>query len=373
MLDNSLVVTSMSDNCLILSDPCSLRTVAKVPAHQSTINRIETSKVSNFLLFSASNDKKVRMWDTRTFTKAVMEIGHSEEYNAVSVGVEGSLLAAACNNSIFFYDIRCSESSLSQSTTSSTQSKLHARKLGIYGDVHSDMITQLKFHPVRCNVLVSAAEDGLICSYDTSTSAEEEAIMTILNSECPVGKFGFFGAESEGIYSLSTIETASFWHFPSAQRVAHFLSLREELSVDYLVDCFCAANSNDLYMLAGNYSGRGVLARIDPSRCAPLAYLQGGHSANIRCAVSFPAVGGASAAASGESSTCPFRILTGGEDARLCSWSSTTTSPASATLAVRSNVSGSANTGSVGKAEKNVYGGSVKSNSKSKHMHFKPY
>ena len=40
---------------------------------------------------------------------------------------------------------------------------------------------------------------------------------------------------SIGLFSLSTTETASFWHGPSAQRLCFYPTLRESLAADYLV------------------------------------------------------------------------------------------------------------------------------------------
>ncbi len=65
-----------------------------------------------------------------------------------------------------------------------------------------------------------------------------------------------------GLFALSTTEIPSFWHYPSAQRIAHFPSLRETLSLDYLVNCFFFSDDSggngggqegSLYMVAGRY------------------------------------------------------------------------------------------------------------------------
>jgi WD repeat-containing protein 89 len=307
MLDGNRVVSSVSDNSLVLSDTASMRILSKVKAHKSTINRIETSKVSTNLIFSASDDKKVSLWDSRVFTKSVMDISLGSEVHAVSVGVEGSLLAASSETTIYFYDIRFA-TALDGNPTGEV--KHRAGKLGTYSDVHSDTITQLKFHPTQGHLLASASEDGLVSVYDTSTNAEEDAIMSILNTECPVMRFGFFGTGYEGIYSISTIETLSFWHFPSAQRISCFPNIRSELGVDYLVEAFSPPNSNDIYLLAGLHSGNGVVAKVEPDRCSLFGVLEGGHAATIRCA----------SAGYGGITGGGFSIITGGEDARLCNW-----------------------------------------------------
>jgi WD40 repeat protein len=300
-MDGTSVLSSMSDNTLTITSTEELRAVCRTKAHKATINHIEASRISPSLLYSCADDKKVYGWDVRCFEKPVLQISHQDEVAAVSVGISGTLLASACGSSIFFFDIRAFDGN--------STSAVNGRKLGIYSDIHSDTITQLKFHPTQGHILASAAEDGLICACDTSVQAEEDAVVSILNTECPVGRFGYFGTDNEGIYSVSTVETLSFWHFPSAQRVAHFPTIREDLRADYLVDCFSAPNTNDIYLMAGDFNGQGVVAQMQPSRFDILGYLHGGHTANIRCATaSFATTAGSP------------RLITGGEDARLCSW-----------------------------------------------------
>jgi hypothetical protein len=50
------------------------------------------------------------------------------------------------------------------------------------------------FHPTRPAVLASGSEDGLVCLYDTGVAQADEALGTILNAECAVRDFKFFGS-----------------------------------------------------------------------------------------------------------------------------------------------------------------------------------
>jgi hypothetical protein len=70
--------------------------------------------------------------------------------------------------------------------------------------------------------ILSFNASRLLCVFDTAVSTEEDAVVSILNTECPIRKFGYFGAQHEGVYAMSTIETQTVWHYPSAQRIAHF-------------------------------------------------------------------------------------------------------------------------------------------------------
>ena len=224
------------------------------------------------------------------------------EVGAVCLGVNDSLLATSCDNSIDFFDIR-------SIPTFTDDGKL--KKLGNYADIHTDTITQLRFSSRNEHILASGAEDGLIGLFDTAAAAGEDAVVSIFNTECPIRRIGFFGNDDEGIYSLSTVETASFWHCSSAQRVGHFPNIREEMNVDYLVDCFYESNSETLCLLAGDNNGGGKLAIVQPTSLQVCGHLQNGvgsHTATIRCAKLL------------KSNSSSSRLITGGEDARLCWW-----------------------------------------------------
>jgi len=306
-LDGSTFVSSMSDKTLTLSNSEDLRTIGKTKAHGGsdfdTINRIECSKVSPHLIVSCADDKTVRGWDTRCFDRPAFNIQHSEAVSAVSVGLNGSLLASSCESTVFFHDVRCFGSGTSGSPSI----------LGSYLDAHSDTITQLKFHPTQSHILASASEDHLICTFDTSIAAMEDSVVSTFNTESPVARFNYFGENHDAIYALSGNETLSFWHHPSAQRVAEFTNIREGLGVDYLVDCFGPASSNDIYLLAGTFEGRGVVAQMLPTGFNQLSSFEGGHTAQIRC--------GSAAFSSSADGLPTVRLTTGGEDARLCKWS----------------------------------------------------
>eukprot|EP01034_Spumella_vulgaris_P023250 gene23250-29455_t len=271
-----------------------------------------------------------------------------------------SLLAAGCESSILFYDIRGG---------SVVQNKRHT-KLAEYSDVHSDLITQLKFNPSSPHLLTSASEDGLICVMDTGTSEAEDAVVSILNTECPTRRFGFFGENNENVFALSTVETASFWHFPSAQRLAHFPSIRETMEVEYLVDCVYEPSTDKLCVLAGDYSGNGVLAEVDPEGCREIARLSGGHVSTIRCCSVLRNSASSSGSSSNSSLPSVGALFTGGEDSRVCSWTPTASyhSTSASQDSLESSGSAARSSGSSTMKEKKK-----KSKSSSDEMRYKPY
>lgn len=287
-------------------------------AHQDRINSIEMSRSNPFLVLSASCDKTVCLWDLRcqsTGNAPQQRVTLPGEVQSASLGVSDVLVAAASGNSVVFFDLRGGAGK---------------SPVGEYADAHTNVVTQVKFHPENSSHLVSAAEDGLICFFNTAVPEEEEAIVSVLNTDCPVRKFGFFG---EGLYCLSTTEIPSFWHVSSAQRLGHFPHARRELGVDYLVDCLYCPATESLTLVAGTYAGQGLLAHVDPNFISLAATLPaGGHKATIRCA---------SLVASSASGVHSF--VTGGEDSQLLQWSATSSSTGPSSASSLSSSPGAAN------------------------------
>ena len=298
--DGSLLAASLSSLGVSIHDAATLAATSRLEGmHTSRINGIEFLRQHPHILVSSSDDKRLRMWDLRAAAVGpVVDMRCREEVMDVSVGHGDALLACAVGTSVLFYDVRNS------SGTSSWASA--AAQLGEYADAHTDTISQLRFHPCRDAEIATASEDGLICTFNTRAAEGSEAIISIMNTECPVRRFGFFGQEQEGLYCLSTVETASFWHPVSAQRINAHASLREDFDLDYLVDCFYSAASGELLLLGGCHNGQGKVLSVTPAAVTQVGALKGGHGSTIRC-VAGNAVGGG-------------KFVTGGEDSRLCAW-----------------------------------------------------
>mmetsp|Transcript_25922 Transcript_25922/g.24763 ORF Transcript_25922/g.24763 Transcript_25922/m.24763 type:complete len:385 (-) Transcript_25922:191-1345(-) len=314
--DGSAVVTSLSDNCLAVYDAESLAQIRKLKGHSDMINGFDLSKTTPNSIYSVSNDHYVYGWDLRASSEApAMKIKLADEVTAISVGMNDSLLAAGYGSSISFYDIRGS------SCFSDNWNNKKATKLGEYSDIHTDTVTQLKFSTVNPQILASGAEDGLISLFDTSAADGDEAVVSIFNTECPVRRIGFFGVEEDAMYCLSTTETASFWHCTSAQRVGNFPNVREELGMDYLVDCMYDCRSDTLRLLAGDYNGDSKIAIVTPTALQVAEETPKGHSATIRCSKYYTSGSGVE------------RLITSGEDSRVCSWNLKKSNPTAPSIA----------------------------------------
>jgi WD40 repeat protein len=271
-----------------------------------------------YLVVSGSDDGYLKCWDVRAApgAKAALSIKFGEEISDISLGAHDLLIAAATGNAVKLFDTRCIRADAVGSSSGS-----NGAFIGEYSDVHTKDIGAVKFHPLRRNELFTAAEDGLVCCYDTSVASGGNTVLSVVNAECDVRAFGFFGPRLDGLYCLSTVETASFWHAYSALRIVDLPQVREEHQLDYLVTCLPGGFGDDtgdegdaLQLLAGNNDGTGVLFDVSPGgngagglRRTKGGTLRGGHSDVIRCATPL-----------GSPNNGSGRMVTGGEDSLLC-------------------------------------------------------
>lgn len=170
--DHSHAGVSLSSNKISIHDMQSLQEVISITEHSTTISSIEFSKISPFLIHTASLDRKMCMWDVRSPSAPAFMISAQDEVTATAAGLEDSLLAAGVGPDIYFYDIRSC-----------------GRPLGIYSDCHTDTVCTLKFHPSTPSVLLSGGEDGLLCTFNTGAAAQVLLIAAL--TFCDV--FSFLG------------------------------------------------------------------------------------------------------------------------------------------------------------------------------------
>ena len=347
---NTCVASALSNKSIVIYDSTLGQVQQRIEkAHDGPISQVSffpceynngsegenTLQNSNHppLLMSASQDGTVKVFDLRTnssssaiTTKLALP---NEQALCVSLGYGGTLAAVGTSKArVSFLDLRY---------TSGTNPT--GALMGSYVDAHTDEVTQVKFQSVSNaskTVLATASEDGLLSLYDPTQPSEEAALLSTLNIGAPLRHIGFFGPNYEGICALTGNETMSVWHWDSAQKVSDVggMGLRGllsdavgksglsvgESSVEYLVGCTWASanceqatpqspsDSKALHLLAGNSEGDGYLFRMDADQITPLVHLKGGHRGCIRdfCWV--------------DNGSGGQRLVTGGEDARLCEW-----------------------------------------------------
>lgn len=356
---NTCVASALSNKSIVIFDSTSGQVIRRIEkAHDGPISQVsffpceygsegnahQNNNNHSPLLISASQDGTVKVFDLRTnssssaiTTKMALP---NEQALCVSLGYGGTLAAVGTSKArVSFLDLRYS------SGTNPT-----GALMGSYVDAHTEEVTQVRFQSVSNasgqtkTVLATASEDGLLSVYDPSQPSEDAALLSTLNIGAPLRHIGFFGPNNEGICALTGNETMSVWHWDSAQKVSDVggMGLRgllsdavgksgfsvEGSSVEYLVGCTWAnancdqdaqqspSDSKALHLLAGNSEGDGYLFRMDADQITPLRHLKGGHRGCIRdfCWVD-NGIGGQ-------------RLVTGGEDARLCEWDLSGTSSA---------------------------------------------
>jgi WD40 repeat protein len=98
-----------------------------------------------------------------------------------------------------------------------------SKVLHTYTESHSDDITVLSFHPdsstERSRTLLSAGEDGLLCTYDTRGADEDDCVIGTGNMEASVAHAGWMesipGRMSDGIwescFAVTNMETLKLW------------------------------------------------------------------------------------------------------------------------------------------------------------------
>jgi len=366
---SNLVAAALSNQSIIIYDTNIGQIIQRIEcAHDGPISEVQffpseyyTSRSSNddgqSLIISASQDGTIKIWNIHhqqqlqsssntAITTMKLELPN-EQALSVSLGYGGTLAAVGTDKArISFFDLRRNNNNSNSSMPSGTL-------MGSYVDAHTEEVTKVQFQTIPTQtaqtsstqtsemktILASSSEDGLISLHDPSQSNEEDALLSILNINTPLRNIGFFGPRYEGIFALTGNESLSVHDWDSAQLVSnvHGMELRSVLcaavdslvgkkndmssdamsdgtnnTIDYLIGCTWSdlststtspSSSPALYLLAGNNQGDGYIFRMDVNQITPVIHLKGGHRGCIR-----------------DFCWSSNRLITGGEDARLCEW-----------------------------------------------------
>lgn len=307
--DEHRVVCARAKNIINIIDPESLRQTDEMCLHNGQITGLRVASTNPHIFWTSSSDGTMGVWDMREkcITPSVSrKIRRQGEIQALAVGLDDTLVAYAVETSVTFDDMRVFLSSGSSSSSHGVAESSSQAHLAELSDLHTDLITQIEFHPSNGHMLATASEDGLISFHDLTVGDEEDMTTSTLSIECPVSKFGFFGPQNEGLYCATTVESLSCWHVESATRLCAFDDLREKSGCNYVVDCFYDEGTQSLTAMTGSFDGTGQMLSISPDGTfQPIAKLAHGHTDMLRCAAR---------------SRSSLRFLTGGEDARVVDW-----------------------------------------------------
>jgi len=203
-----------------------LRWEARAGAHESRINELCFPAARS--LYSASSDGTVKVWDLAA-SVPVTRIDVGEDIWSVHIEGSSPSLALGCESAVVVWDLRRT-----------------ATPLARY-EIHTEAVTQVRWRPGTCAAgtsrLLSAAMDGLICEIDCTNADEEEAVVSVLNTESPVVGLGLCGAPSapahalpSWVWALSACDELSLWNLEASERCARWDGMVAHATADVLGD-----------------------------------------------------------------------------------------------------------------------------------------
>ncbi|KAJ4452541.1 putative Replication factor C subunit 2 [Paratrimastix pyriformis] len=251
------------------------------------------SRQTPHLLFTHSNQNTIRLWDTRS-RECLNVITNDTPITCIDVNSDDTTLACGGEENLYFWDLRA------------------MALRSCFSDSHSDLVTQVRFHPTNPNQLLSSSLDGLVCLFDLSLGGEDEALTTVINAETSVSIANFFGPQYENVLVLTAIETLSVWNAEHGNRMLDLKNARamipaptEQGMVDYFVDAHYDSATQHICTIAGTHAGVLHIAQVAPTGLNTMFVLEGGHTDTVRCI---------------EWDCEPGVIMTGGEDGKICRW-----------------------------------------------------
>ncbi|PWY80497.1 WD40 repeat-like protein [Aspergillus heteromorphus CBS 117.55] len=241
----ALFAAISSDDSLRVFDSNTLNhaSVAATNIHEG-VTLLKTYDAGQQLLSTAGRDGKVKLWDLRGGkSSAVLELETSQQAPVLSIAccpetnsiVAGTELTSY-QATVAFWDIR-----------SPGQTRLQ------YIESHSDDVTELQYHPIHKNIVLSGSTDGLVNIYNTLITDEDDALMQVVNHGS-VHHAGFL--DQETIYALSHDENFSIYPVTNPDEQTQgpdpvqFGDLRQPLGCEYITQLFISNQGS--YIAGGN-------------------------------------------------------------------------------------------------------------------------
>ncbi|EPQ67544.1 Bgt-1877 [Blumeria graminis f. sp. tritici] len=205
-----------------LSEPCTL--LKNVGESTTCFRAFDTT----CLIAVAGRDGFVRLWDIRSGHKQVGEIKADDSSAILSLAICQPFRLATGSElknhqaSVALWDLRTLGSPVLQ-----------------YNESHSDDITELQFHPLCPNLILSGSTDGLINIYNSDITDEEEALHQTINHGASIHHANFITGTD--IYALSHDENMSIYDLvtsldesTSPMHQVHFNDVRKKLGGEYV-------------------------------------------------------------------------------------------------------------------------------------------
>jgi len=219
------------------------------PLRRLTTNHENLTQVKvvghSSIVCTAGTNGTTAIWDLRKdvakvaqFVSAdapILSLACDGTANSIAVGTE--LEEGKHQVSISIWDVR-----------GNTPSKLQQ-----YVEVHSDDITELKFHPAQPNLLLSGSTDGLVNVCDTNIADEDEVIVQTFNHDASIHHAGFLSLsdafalshdERFAVYSLAEEHT-------TGTAVVDYGDLRPKLECQYVANITIKTDGSGAIIGAG--------------------------------------------------------------------------------------------------------------------------
>ncbi|CAJ1450605.1 unnamed protein product [Effrenium voratum] len=297
--DSSALAVATSEHDLCILDPSTLKPIRRLQGHRDVVEDLGFFQADPSCLASCSHDGAAKVWDLRAAESARSFSVASHEVYSCCVGRSDALLACAASHKVHLFDVA------------------QGKQVKVFKDCHTDVVNHVRFHP-QTGQLFTGAEDNLVVVLDTEKSREDEAMVGVVpNGEC-VRSFTLVGPDRNTLCCCSTTEDVRIWDVGGESfggLRAQFMGLRshpllmrggdEDFGLGYVVETFYDQPSAEVFLLAGAGNCDLVLFRVTLAEAVPAAVFGGGHSGVVRSALCLP--GG--------------RVLTAGEDGRICAWS----------------------------------------------------
>ncbi|KAI9199241.1 WD40-repeat-containing domain protein [Polychytrium aggregatum] len=309
-VDQTLIASGWSSNLVTVYDRSSLSEIFEfqtAPSTDAPLSEIKFDTTNSSLLWIGSKGGLIQLWDLRSRAAPALTLQAGAPVLSFDINASHTLLSAGTELQSYegleedepvgdaaklcFWDVR-------------TQNALVA-----FNEVHSDDITQVRFHPTHGEALMTGSTDGLINLYNLATLVEDDSLYQTLKVDS-VSKLGYFGPSYEYLYCSTHIETFSLWNFQEAEVISSYGDIRSLSTplhkIDYIIDCHYDHESQRLFMFTGSQEGSIGISDVSLQSASIVHTLNNGHSDIVRDVLW---------------NKNTRTIVSGGEDATVCFWS----------------------------------------------------
>lgn len=275
--DNKKLGCLSSDQIINVYDQSNLKLISQIKnlnqeaSNNININEIGFFKQTDNMMFSCSDNGKLKCWDLRNHSlEQQTESGETicfsstsddkREFLCADINSSDNLLSVGTNKTIddaliYIFDIR-----------------FNSKYLQKFSESHSNDVTQLKFDPNKPSKFSSSSLDGLVCLYDLdqepdvlpksagnsddSDSEEEDPdfMEQVFNADSSIHKLGYLSSSqdqnADQLYAITFTNDLFVWDLNTHDVVHKYqsknkniengtsINVDDDQDEDYFFDCF---------------------------------------------------------------------------------------------------------------------------------------